>query len=52
MNIPDKAFQKAMAEAWEQGAYAAWEKSNNQVNGETYFWAPEGAPANPYEENS
>lgn len=60
---PDKAYARAenrfnrwlaahdravKAEAWDQGAAAAWERSTTAVNGERYHWRHEGEPANPY----
>lgn len=38
----------AKAEAWDEGANAAWERSTPEVNGAHYMWRSEGDPVNPY----
>lgn len=39
---------QAKAEAWDEGAVAAWERSTPTVNGTHYKWRHEGEPLNPY----
>ncbi|RKW71772.1 hypothetical protein DWQ67_02790 [Galactobacter caseinivorans] len=36
------------AEAWEEGARAAWDHSTPEVNGAHYHWRHAGEPLNPY----
>ena len=36
------------AEAWDEGAQAAWERSTPEVNGQNYYWRRDGEPVNPY----
>ena len=42
---------KAKAEAWDEGAEAAWERSAPEVNGQTHHWRHEGEPLNPYRDD-
>ena len=37
-----------LAEAWEEGAETAWNRSTPEVNGTRYHWRHEGEPVNPY----
>ena len=42
-------IQQAKAEAWDEGAHTAWERSTSEVNGARYHWRSDGEPVNPYE---
>ena len=44
------AVREAMAEAWDEGANAAWQRSTPEVNGLRYHWRTHGEPRNPYRE--
>ena len=37
-----------LAEAWDEGAETAWNRSTPEVNGARYHWRHEGEPVNPY----
>lgn len=39
---------KDKAEAWEEGAETAWNRSTPEINGMHYHWRHEGEPTNPY----
>ena len=42
-------IRQAKAEAWDEGAHTAWERSTPEVNGARYHWRSDGEPVNPYE---
>lgn len=37
-----------LAEAWDEGAETAWNRSTPEVNGARYYWRHDGEPKNPY----
>lgn len=41
-------LEQAQAEAWEEGAETAWNRSTPEINGMHYHWRHEGEPTNPY----
>ena len=45
--LPDM-IRRAKAEAWDEGAQTAWDRSTPEVNGRRYHWRHEGEPTNPY----
>lgn len=45
--LPD-LLRQAKAEAWEEGARAAWDRSTPAINGALYYWRRVGDPENPY----
>ena len=46
--ILEAAAPHMLAQAWESGANAAWERSTPIVNGQNYQWRYSGDPINPY----
>ena len=44
----EAAAPHMLAQAWESGANAAWERSTPIVNGQNYQWRYSGDPINPY----
>jgi hypothetical protein len=44
----EAAAPHMLAEAWEAGANAAWQRSTPMVNGQSYQWRHAGDPVNPY----
>ena len=41
-----------LAQAWDEGAAAAWERSTAAVNAERYNWRSAGEPLNPYRQEA
>ena len=46
------ALPGLLAQAWDEGAAAAWERSTAAVNAERYHWRSAGEPLNPYRQES
>lgn len=43
-----RGVEAVRADAWDEGAEAAWARSTSEVNGQAYFWRTEGEPLNPH----
>lgn len=46
--LPGKSEAEVKAEAWDEGAETAWDRSTPEVNGQNYRWRHDGLPNNPY----